>query len=73
MATDRIGHAVGGAIVTEGVATITNSTFDRNEALGGSNNTGHGGDLIVGRGAGRRDRQLHLLLQEFQPGGPDRR
>jgi hypothetical protein len=49
---NRIGHAIGGAIATEGVATITNSTFDRNEALGGSNNTGFSGDLIVGRGVG---------------------
>jgi hypothetical protein len=48
----RIGHAVGGAIQTQEVATITDSTFDHNEALGGNNNTGGSGALIVGRAAG---------------------
>src|SRR5439155_25413737 len=49
--SSRIGHAIGGAVANDGTATVTNSTFDHNEALGGSNNTG-GGALILGRGAG---------------------
>jgi hypothetical protein len=48
----RIGHAVGGAVQTSGSATITNSTFDHNEALGGSNNTGDSATGLNGRGAG---------------------
>jgi hypothetical protein len=47
----RVGHAVGGAVQNDGPATITNSSFDHNEALGGSNNAG-GGAFILGRGAG---------------------
>src|SRR5438132_1846608 len=47
----RVGHSVGGAVENDGSATVTNSTFDHNEALGGSNNTG-GGSFILGRGAG---------------------
>jgi hypothetical protein len=47
----RVGHSLGGAVQNDGTATVTNSTFDHNEALGGSNNTG-GGGLILGRGAG---------------------
>jgi hypothetical protein len=48
----RIGHAEGGAVDSQGVATITNSTFDHNEALGGNNNTGGSGVALNGRAAG---------------------
>jgi hypothetical protein len=48
----RIGLAFGGGVNTEGPTTITNSRFDHNEALGGSDNTGGAGVLIIGRGAG---------------------
>ncbi len=48
----RVGHALGGAIASEGVAAISNSAFAHNEALGGDNNTGGSGVLILGRGAG---------------------
>jgi hypothetical protein len=48
----RVGHALGGAVQTSGSATITNSTFDNNEALGGDNNTGGSGTALNGRGAG---------------------
>jgi hypothetical protein len=48
----RIGHAEGGAVDSQGMATITNCGFDHNEALGGNNNTGGGGVLLNGRAAG---------------------
>jgi hypothetical protein len=47
----RVGHSIGGAVQNDGSATVTNSTFDHNEALGGNNNAG-GGALLLGRGAG---------------------
>ncbi len=48
----NIGQGVGGAIVTEGVATITNSSFDHNLAQGGSGDTGGSGVVLNGRGIG---------------------
>jgi hypothetical protein len=48
----RIGHAEGGAVQTSGSAAITNSTFDHDLALGGSNNKGGSGVALNGRGAG---------------------
>jgi hypothetical protein len=48
----RIGHALGGAVQTSGTAIITNSAFDRNEAIGGNNNAGGSGTGLNGRGAG---------------------
>src|SRR5262249_56298767 len=49
----KIGTGFGGALVfSAGVATITNSTFDHNEALGGSGTTGGSGVLQIGVGLG---------------------
>jgi hypothetical protein len=48
----NLGQGVGGAIVTEGVATITNSSFDHNLARGGSGDTGGSGVVLNGRGIG---------------------
>jgi len=36
----RIGHTIGGTVANDGTATLTNSTFDHNEPLGGGNNPG---------------------------------
>jgi hypothetical protein len=47
-----LGSAAGGAVESEGPATITNCTFDHNQALGGSGNTGSGALLVVGTGDG---------------------
>ncbi|HJT36112.1 MAG TPA: hypothetical protein VJ783_29085 [Pirellulales bacterium] len=48
----RIGHAEGGAVDSQGMATITNCEFDHNDALGGNNNTAGSGVLLNGRAAG---------------------
>jgi hypothetical protein len=48
----NIGQGAGGAIVSEGSATITNSSFDHNLAQGGSGNTGGSGVVLNGRGIG---------------------
>src|SRR5262249_55233965 len=48
----NLGQAAGGAIVSEGVATITNSSFDHNLAQGGSGDTGGSGVGLNGRGIG---------------------
>lgn len=47
-----VGYGVGGGLINEGTATITNSTFDHNEALGGSFNGGASGSFRFGRGGG---------------------
>jgi hypothetical protein len=48
----NLGQGIGGAIVSEGVAAITNSSFDHNLAHGGSGNTGGSGVVLNGRGNG---------------------
>jgi hypothetical protein len=48
----NIGQGVGGAIATEGEASITNSSFDHNLAKGGSGDTGGSGAVLNGRGIG---------------------
>jgi hypothetical protein len=48
----NVGHGQGGALANFGVATVTNSTFDHNQARGGDGNRGGVGSLTVGRGAG---------------------
>jgi hypothetical protein len=48
----NLGQSVGGAIVSEGMATITNSSFDHNLAQGGSSDTGGSGVVLNGRGIG---------------------
>jgi hypothetical protein len=48
----NLAQGVGGAIVTEGVATITNSSFDHNLAQGGSGDVGGTGVVLNGRGIG---------------------
>jgi hypothetical protein len=48
----NLGQGAGGAIVSEGVATIANSSFDHNLAQGGSGNTGGSGVVLNGRGFG---------------------
>ena len=54
MAQGEVGTARGGAlgIGNGGVATVTNSTFDHNVALGGSNNTAGTAPVIIGTGRG---------------------
>jgi hypothetical protein len=47
-----IGSGRGGALFTDGGATVTNSTFFGNQALGGNGNTGGSGALLVGIGDG---------------------
>jgi hypothetical protein len=59
----RVGHAIGGAVQNSASATVTNSTFDHNEALGGSNNPG-GGSLILGRGAGGAIGSFSFLTEQ---------
>jgi hypothetical protein len=50
----RVGNAHGGGLANLGgsAATVLSSTFDHNEALGGSNNGGGGAAIIFSRGAG---------------------
>jgi hypothetical protein len=48
----NIGIAVGGAVVSFFDATITNSVFDHNEAIGGSGNPVGASGLKVGQGIG---------------------
>jgi hypothetical protein len=48
----NLGQGVGGAIVTEGMAAITNSSFDHNLAQGGSGDAGGSGVVLNGRGIG---------------------
>jgi hypothetical protein len=49
-----VGMGVGGGVENEGTATVTNSTFLGNAALGGNGNSGGSGALLngVGRGGG---------------------
>jgi hypothetical protein len=47
-----VGIGRGGGVSNLGVATVTDSTFDHNQALGGSGNTSGGGALTVGDGFG---------------------
>jgi hypothetical protein len=48
----RVGNAAGGALGNTGAATVMNSSFDHNQALGGSDDSGGSGLTLVGRGAG---------------------
>jgi hypothetical protein len=60
-----LGFAAGGAIQNLGAATITNSSFDQNQALGGSGNSSVGGAHSFA-GAGRGG----AIFQPFLYGGP---
>ena len=48
----RLGNGSGGAVKNEATATITNSVFDHNDAIGGSGNLGTSADVLVGVGQG---------------------
>jgi hypothetical protein len=48
----RLGNGSGGAVKNEATATITNSVFDHNVAIGGSGNLGTSADVLVGVGQG---------------------
>jgi hypothetical protein len=47
-----IGLGAGGGLLNHGTAAIADSSFDHNEARGGSGDTGASGFLVVGAGAG---------------------
>jgi hypothetical protein len=48
----RLGNGSGGGVKNESVATITNSIFDHNDAIGGDGNIAASGDVLVGVGQG---------------------
>src|SRR5207244_4068267 len=48
----RLGNGSGGGVKNEAVATIANSIFDHNDAIGGNGNLGAAGDVLVGVGQG---------------------
>jgi hypothetical protein len=47
-----VGLGFGGALESEGPATVTDSSFTGNEALGGGGNRGGSGAILAGAGAG---------------------
>jgi hypothetical protein len=47
-----VGAAIGGGLANGGVATVTDCTFENNEALGGTGNTGGSGFMFVGAAIG---------------------
>ncbi|MBI1915943.1 MAG: hypothetical protein HYS12_14590 [Planctomycetes bacterium] len=58
----NVGNARGGALINFGVATVTNSTFDHNEARAGNGNSGGGGSVTVGQATGGAIANSGVLL-----------